>query len=359
MSQYSSRRSVNDDDAELAREQVNHVPLAIWDVESDFYTDSFATTAPEQKRQTSGRFSTVSPEQKGRTSGRFAIVSPEQKGQTSGRLSTESLTSISVPLRAMHTTQPFVVTLQSTMKAKAVKIPLVIPGSRQRSPQTGKLPQRARRLHPSIRLGLVVMTTLGILLFTLFSLSPLGSSQNRFAVFDGAIKWAQEQQITWDGMVTRTQQNNQAATTGTNTTTSPTTNPPGVAVLPQGTYVSIARQSAVRYGIDPNSFVRQIQQESHFDPNAVSPSGAVGIAQFIPSTAASIGVNPYDPVSALDGAARLMASLSGQFGGDYAKALAAYNAGPGAVQSAVSMGGMMWLAYLPLETQNYVHTIMG
>ncbi len=124
-------------------------------------------------------------------------------------------------------------------------------------------------------------------------------------------------------------------------------------------YQSIARQAAAQAGINPDIFVRQIQQESGFNPGAVSGAGAVGIAQFMPGTAASMGVNPYDPTSALYGAARLMANLNSQFGGDYAKALAAYNAGPGAVQGAVRAGGANWLAMLPGETQHYVHTILG
>lgn len=124
-------------------------------------------------------------------------------------------------------------------------------------------------------------------------------------------------------------------------------------------YIGMARQAAVDAGINPDTFQRQIQQESGFNPNAGSPAGAQGIAQFMPGTAASMGVNPYDPSSALPGAARLMASLSSQFGGDYAKALAAYNAGPGAVQAAQAQGGGNWLAYMPAETQNYVAIIMG
>jgi soluble lytic murein transglycosylase-like protein len=124
-------------------------------------------------------------------------------------------------------------------------------------------------------------------------------------------------------------------------------------------YVGMARQAAIDAGISPDAFVRQIQQESGFNPNAGSPAGAEGIAQFMPGTAASMGVNPYDPSSALPGAARMMASLAAQFGGDYSKALAAYNAGSGAVQSAVAQGGANWLAYMPAETQNYVAIIMG
>lgn len=124
-------------------------------------------------------------------------------------------------------------------------------------------------------------------------------------------------------------------------------------------YVSMARQAAQRAGINADAFVRQIQQESGFRTGAVSGAGAVGIAQFMPATAASLGVNPYDPSSALNGAAQMMAGLSRQFGGDYAKALAAYNAGGGAVQAAVARGGGNWLAYMPGETQHYVHIIWG
>ncbi len=124
-------------------------------------------------------------------------------------------------------------------------------------------------------------------------------------------------------------------------------------------YWNIAWSAAQNAGINPNLFERQINQESGFNPWVVSPAGAEGIAQFMPSTAANMGVNPWDPTSALYGAARLMAQLSNQFGGNYAMALAAYNAGPGAVQSARNAGGNNWYYYLPAETRNYVSSIMG
>lgn len=122
-------------------------------------------------------------------------------------------------------------------------------------------------------------------------------------------------------------------------------------------YQSVARSAAAANGINPDRFVRQIQQESGFNPNAVSPAGAIGIAQFMPGTAAGMGINPHDPVASLNAAARMMGNLNKQFGGDYNKALAAYNAGPGAVQSAVRSGGGNWLSYLPAETRNYVAII--
>ena len=73
--------------------------------------------------------------------------------------------------------------------------------------------------------------------------------------------------------------------------------------------------------------------ESNFNPFAVSPAGAQGIAQFIPSTAASYGLrNPFDPVEAMDAQAHLMSDLIRQLGSPQL-ALAAYNAGPAPVEA--------------------------
>ena len=130
-------------------------------------------------------------------------------------------------------------------------------------------------------------------------------------------------------------------------------------VLSMSAYVAMARQDAIANGISPDYFVRQIQVESGFNANAYSPAGAVGIAQFLPSTAAGLGVNPYDPISALAGAARYMASYARQYNGNYAMALAAYNAGGGTVQYAVAAGGANWMNFLPYETQQYILKIMG
>lgn len=113
-------------------------------------------------------------------------------------------------------------------------------------------------------------------------------------------------------------------------------------------YRQVARRKAEKYGLDPDVFERQIQQESGFNPNAVSPAGARGIAQIIPSTAQSWGVDPNRPVKALDAAAKNMARYVKQYG-SYRDALVAYNAGPGAVGS----------SSLPAETTNYVKTILG
>jgi hypothetical protein len=113
-------------------------------------------------------------------------------------------------------------------------------------------------------------------------------------------------------------------------------------------FQSLARQKAKKYGLDPNVFERQIRQESGFNPSAVSPAGAIGIAQIMPATARGWGVNPRDPNAALDAAAKNMARYVHQYG-SYRNALIAYNAGPGAVGR----------GSLPAETQNYIKTILG
>lgn len=112
-----------------------------------------------------------------------------------------------------------------------------------------------------------------------------------------------------------------------------------------------ARRAAQRYGLPPEVFERQVAAESGFDPNARSPAGAIGVAQIMPATARGWGVDPTDPVASLDAAARAMASYTRKYG-SLATALAAYNAGPGAVQK---YGGIPPYK----ETQNYVKKVLG
>lgn len=114
-------------------------------------------------------------------------------------------------------------------------------------------------------------------------------------------------------------------------------------------YRKATRRAAIKHGISPDIFERQIGAESNFDPTAGSPAGAQGIAQFMPATAKGMGVNLSDNRVGddLDGAARLMANYLRKYG-NYKDALTAYNAGPGRVGKP-----------LYRETQDYIQKILG
>lgn len=95
-------------------------------------------------------------------------------------------------------------------------------------------------------------------------------------------------------------------------------------------------QAARANGIPAEFLAATLLQESAFDPRALSSAGAVGVAQFMPSTAEIVGVNPFDPYDAIPGAAGLLAGYVRAYAAypnPYAEALAAYNAGPGAVDA--------------------------
>jgi soluble lytic murein transglycosylase-like protein len=120
-----------------------------------------------------------------------------------------------------------------------------------------------------------------------------------------------------------------------------------------GEYDSVIEQAAERYGLDPAVLHGLIQQESGFDPSAQSSAGASGLTQLMPGTASSMGVaNPLNPTESIEGGARYLSQLTSRFGGNTEDALAAYNAGPGAVQQ---YGGIPPYA----ETQSYVSKVLG
>jgi soluble lytic murein transglycosylase-like protein len=120
-----------------------------------------------------------------------------------------------------------------------------------------------------------------------------------------------------------------------------------------GPYDNLIEEAAARNGVDPAVLHGLIQQESGFDPNSQSSAGAVGLTQLMPSTAASLGVSdPRNPTQSIEGGARYLGEMMQKFGGNVSDALAAYNAGPGAVQR---YGGVPPYA----ETQQYVSKVLG
>ena len=114
------------------------------------------------------------------------------------------------------------------------------------------------------------------------------------------------------------------------------------------------RAAAEASGIPVPFFARLLWQESRFKSDEVSQAGAQGVAQFMPETAAEVGLDdPFDPIKALPASARFLRKLRDDFG-NLGLAAAAYNAGPGRVQK--------WLAKeseLPRETRDYVRIITG
>lgn len=118
-------------------------------------------------------------------------------------------------------------------------------------------------------------------------------------------------------------------------------------------YDDLIAQSAARNGVDPALLKGLIRQESNFDPDAGSPAGARGLTQLMPATAAGLGVTDVtDPAQAIEGGAKYLRKQLDAFGGSVPEALAAYNAGPGAVRT---HGGVPPFA----ETQNYVRQVQA
>lgn len=115
----------------------------------------------------------------------------------------------------------------------------------------------------------------------------------------------------------------------------------------------IIRFSALRQGVDPKLAISVAQVESGLSADAVSPAGAVGVMQLMPETAKSLGVgNSFDPRENVDGGVRYLKQLLTNFNGDVVKTIAAYNAGPAAVEK---YNGVPPYS----ETRNYVEKVLA
>jgi len=119
----------------------------------------------------------------------------------------------------------------------------------------------------------------------------------------------------------------------------------------KGPYLAMARAAADKHGIPQDLFLRLVHQESRWNAKAVSHAGAIGLAQLMPGTAALLRVDPTIPAQNLEGGARYLKQQYNEFG-SWRLALAAYNAGPGAVKK---YGGIPPYR----ETKNYVRIIAG
>lgn len=119
----------------------------------------------------------------------------------------------------------------------------------------------------------------------------------------------------------------------------------------KGPYLTLAKDAARRHGVPENLFLRLVQQESAWNAKAVSHKGAYGLAQLMPATARALGVDRKDPAENLEGGARYLKQQYRTFG-SWRLALAAYNAGPGAVKKYNGVPPYK-------ETRNYVKVIWG
>ncbi len=126
---------------------------------------------------------------------------------------------------------------------------------------------------------------------------------------------------------------------------------PGYSGRYRGQYLDLAKSAAARHAIPEDLFLRLVQQESGWNPQATSVKGATGLAQLMPGTAQVLGVDPGDPAQNLDGGARYLRQMYDRFG-SWRLALAAYNAGPEAVEKYDGIPPYQ-------ETKNYVLSIYG
>lgn len=97
-------------------------------------------------------------------------------------------------------------------------------------------------------------------------------------------------------------------------------------------YLAAILAASAKYGVPPAFLAAQIDAESGFNPDAVSPDGAIGISQFLPGTAKSVGLDPHDPIASIHAQAKLMAHYKKEFG-SWERALYAYHDGPGKVDN--------------------------
>ena len=114
---------------------------------------------------------------------------------------------------------------------------------------------------------------------------------------------------------------------------------------------TLIEAAARKYKVDPKLVAAVAEVESNGNQNAVSSVGAIGVMQLMPDTAASLGVDPYNKQQNIEGGAKYLRQMLDTFGGDTKKAVAAYNAGPGAVKD---YGGVPPYK----ETQNYVNKVL-
>jgi soluble lytic murein transglycosylase-like protein len=171
-----------------------------------------------------------------------------------------------------------------------------------------------------------------------------GSSKSRLALFDSQSKLIDERLAKqYSGSVKLTPKYKDGAEVEETT--------PAYGGSYKGEYLEVAKAAARKHGVPEDLFLRLVQQESGWNPSAISVKGATGLAQLMPGTAEVLGVDITDPEANLEGGARYLRMMYDKFG-SWKLALAAYNAGPGAVEEHDGIPPFD-------ETENYVAAILG